>query len=260
MNDAIPCEAHWGTLHVGRVQPHTPRPEPAVHPGHALQWSDGDPSTFLLIPAGTPHRCTGGVGADWVLGFCAHCVGLDDSPLLATFERVRCGAAPVVQVEPTRSPWIRSLFLELEEECRRTGGEAQALQTALLQLLLREIHRGMGAPDAQAGATLTGQALTYIWSNALRPISLQDVARHVHRSPKHVATEVKRATGSTVGDWIRATRIEAAANWLLHTDDSVEQIAERVGWSDTSHFIRQFRKIHGRTPAVWRRSVRAEGG
>lgn len=69
---------------------------------------------------------------------------------------------------------------------------------------------------------------------------------------------MKQATGHTVGAWLTATRVAEAASRLAHTDESLDEIAERVGWRDKTHFIRQFKKAHGMTPAAWRRLQRAQ--
>jgi AraC-like DNA-binding protein len=37
----------------------------------------------------------------------------------------------------------------------------------------------------------------------------------------------------------------------------VDIIAERVGYADVTHFIRLFRRVHGVTPAAWRRRATA---
>ena len=81
--------------------------------------------------------------------------------------------------------------------------------------------------------------------------------RSVDRSPSHVSTVVRRATGKSVGAWILAGRLAEARNRLLHTDERVEVIAERVGYADPTHFIRLFRRMHDATPAAWRARQRA---
>lgn len=59
----------------------------------------------------------------------------------------------------------------------------------------------------------------------------------------HVATAVKKQTGFTVGVWIASARQAKATQLLEHTDLAIDQIAPQIGWQDTTHFIRQFRKI-----------------
>ena len=93
----------------------------------------------------------------------------------------------------------------------------------------------------------------------LDPISLQDVADAVHRSPAHVTTLVRRATRRPVQAWIIAGRLAEATRRLRHTDEIVDVIAERVGYADATHFIRLFRREHGITPAAWRSRQRSAG-
>lgn len=68
---------------------------------------------------------------------------------------------------------------------------------------------------------------------------------------------VKKETGYSVGEWIRAGRLAEAAARLAHTDDSLDVIAEHVRWRDQTQFIRQLEKAYGTTPAAWRRAHRA---
>lgn len=59
-----------------------------------------------------------------------------------------------------------------------------------------------------------------------------------------------------MGDWLTSIRVSAAANWLLHSDASIDEVAEQVGWQDRTHFTRQFRQVYGSTPAAWRKAMR----
>jgi len=249
-----------------------PIDRPASHTGHALCWIlDGAGSfelghrtrirarSFVIVPAGVPHRMVSTQARleCWGVGFCATCWELPDHDgLMLPFRGVRLGAPPVVEPAPERVPWIDQLFEELGHEVRQPGPGSATRQRALLVLLLTELRRASRVPD-MPGATRVSRALDWIWEHALEPISLRHVAQAVHCSPGHLAKRVKAETGATVGDWIRSTRVAAADAWLLHSDASLDEIASRVGWSDTTHFIRQFRKVHGQTPAAWRRAMRA---
>jgi AraC-like DNA-binding protein len=52
--------------------------------------------------------------------------------------------------------------------------------------------------------------------------------------------------------WIIAGRMAEARRRLLHSDERIDIVAERVGYADVTHFIRMFRRTHGVTPAAWR--------
>jgi AraC-like DNA-binding protein len=51
----------------------------------------------------------------------------------------------------------------------------------------------------------------------------------------------------------------AACSLLLETNQSVEQIAEAVGYNNVGCFFRQFRISFGMTPQVWRNAQRIQG-
>jgi AraC-like DNA-binding protein len=101
-------------------------------------------------------------------------------------------------------------------------------------------------------------ALSFIERNCLRPLTLGEVAKAVGRTPSHVTSALKHATGQSVVEWIVTGRMAEARRLLLHSDEMVDVIAERVGYADPTHFIRMFRRAHGATPAKWRALNAAE--
>jgi AraC-like DNA-binding protein len=211
------------------------------------------PGDLLLLPAGQPHRVVGSRDAHcWSAGFCAPCLAAERSPALMTpMDRVRGGACPVVSVTSARRQLVESWFKELAAATERSDAGAEAVQWALLTLILDEAARSMS--DAPAGMTsLVADALRVIEERCLRPLTLAEVAKAVRRSPAHVTTALKRATGRSAVAWIIAARMAEARRRLLHSDEMVEIIAERVGYGDATHFIRVFRRVHGMTPAAWR--------
>lgn len=94
----------------------------------------------------------------------------------------------------------------------------------------------------------------FIETNYQRSIALCDVAQAVGYSRAYLTDLVRRETGKTVNHWIRERRISEARYLLLETDQSVNEIAETLGYQNAGHFFRQFRQCHGTTPQVWRNS------
>lgn len=211
----------------------------------------------LLVPAGEPHRMLEAAAPrGWGLGFCPVCfIAEGAGELLDVFERVRSGAAAVVHIPPARHGYLEGLFGELEREIAREGPAVPAIQRSLVTLILAVVARATSAattlPAAPGNSTVV-DALRFIERRCLEPISLRDVAGALQRSPAHVTTLVRRATGRSVQAWIIAGRLSEARRRLSHGDERVEIIAERVGYADATHFIRLFRRAHGMTPAAWR--------
>jgi len=224
--------------------------------------SEGD---VLLVPAGEPHRFLEMRGGQyWGLSFCVPCFAAEGAAtLLAPLERVRDGAAAVVHIPGARHAFLEGLFQELQDVVsggRRAASDTlDAVQTSLLTLILAEIERAGGVHEARgaSGSNVVVESLRYIERNCLRRLTLDEVASAVGRSPAYVTTALTQATGRSAGDWIVSGRMAEARRLLLHSDEKVDVIAERVGYADATHFIRMFKRAQGSTPAAWRaRSAR----
>jgi len=218
---------------------------------------DIEPGMLVLVPAGVPHSQFSGknVGAWWV-SFCTSCIDLDEShSLMAPFAQVRLGALAVFALPKARQAYLVSLMEALKKEGQVNGSDSPQVMKCLLMLILNEVKQARNAivNTPMAGDTRVAKALEFIQKNSLKPISLKDVAKHLHLSPAYLATTVKKNTGYAIGEWINRSRLTHACSRLLHTDEKIELIANQVGWKDVTHFIRMFKKAYGQTPAAWRK-------
>lgn len=102
--------------------------------------------------------------------------------------------------------------------------------------------------------SLLSRVFHFIETYYQHSISLREVAEAVGRSPAYLTDLVRRETGKTVLSWIIERRMAEARRLLLETDQSVEQIAEAVGYFDRRHFSRQFLRLHNTNPQMWRRT------
>jgi PAS domain S-box-containing protein len=98
------------------------------------------------------------------------------------------------------------------------------------------------------------EVFQYIEKNYHRSISLDDVAREVGYSAAYLTDWVRRLTGTTLNKWIIERRMVAACALLRDTNQSIELIAEAIGYQNTGHFFRQFRQHFGTTPLTWRKA------
>lgn len=215
----------------------------------------------LLIPAGAPHRSVRAASEANVraLGLCPACLvaqGLGE--LLAPFEQVLRGASPVVTLPGERWAHVHTLVDELARELSRPS-PSELAQRSLVALALTEVARAHG-PAARAhedpSSTVVADALRFIEQKCLGPLSARDVALAVRRSPAYLTTLLRERTGRSTGEWITEGRMSEARRRLARGDEQVSIIAERVGYADATHFIRLFRRLHGRTPAAFRAAER----
>jgi YesN/AraC family two-component response regulator len=106
---------------------------------------------------------------------------------------------------------------------------------------------------------LLSEVFNFIEANYHRQITLCDVAVAVGYSSTYLTNLVRRQTGQTVQNWIIERRMAAIRTLLLETDETVEEIATKVGYHSVAHFFRQFRQHHHTSPQAWRREQLIRG-
>ncbi len=100
------------------------------------------------------------------------------------------------------------------------------------------------------------QVYEFIEAHYHESISLRDVAKHLGFSAAYLTELVKNHTGEPLNRWIIKRRVTAARALLLETEQTVEQIAEAVGYQSINLFFRQFRQYYGTSPKAWRKANR----
>ena len=77
-------------------------------------------------------------------------------------------------------------------------------------------------------------------------------ADQVCLSANYFGDLIKKETGKTAQEYIQLILVDEAKKRLLGSTLGINQIAERLGYQDTQHFIRMFKKRVGRTPLKFR--------
>jgi AraC family transcriptional regulator, transcriptional activator of pobA len=207
----------------------------------------------LLIPAGEPHR-TLSFDEVSILGLGlspASLAAYGGAEILAPFTRVRAGGAAVISLSKERQQFLEGLLRELQRELALPT-PSPSMQHSLLTLIAGTLSRAETPSRQEKPPGLAAEALQFIEQHCLRPISLREVADAVHRSPAYLTTMLRKETGKSVHEWITAGRLQEVRRRLETTDEKLDTIAERVGYADSTHLIRLFRRAYGLTPAAWR--------
>jgi transcriptional regulator GlxA family with amidase domain len=85
-----------------------------------------------------------------------------------------------------------------------------------------------------------------------RTLSLGEMAESVNLSPPYFCYLFKTITGVPPAKYLKTLRMQQAATLLTTTFLSVKEIVSRVGFTDDSHFVRDFKRIYGVTPSEYR--------
>jgi len=85
-----------------------------------------------------------------------------------------------------------------------------------------------------------------------RTFTLGKMAESVNLSAPYFCYLFKSITGVSPAKYLKTLRMQQAATLLTTTFLSVKEIVRRVGLTDESHFVRDFKRLYGRTPSEYR--------
>lgn len=97
------------------------------------------------------------------------------------------------------------------------------------------------------------KVLEIMISNLHRPLPVGYMAASVNLSYSRLEHLFKAETGITLVNYLKRLRIEKARELLETTFLTNQQIIIKVGISDESHFVKEFKKVYGLRPGQYRK-------
>ncbi len=135
------------------------------------------------------------------------------------------------------------------------ASEVEATRGTLVTLTAGVIRAASGSVADPSGLPALRSELDDWITHNLRsgPIHVEDlaVAHNVSTRTVHRAFSL---TGDTMTAVVRARRLAAVREELVHTNMTIENIARRWCFYDSSHLGREFRRCFGVSPSVYRES------
>ncbi len=131
--------------------------------------------------------------------------------------------------------------------------QLQFLYTDFILNVIRNFVPPINTSSTGSNRNLPIAFTKYLHANYQNPdLSLQDVADHFYMSPRHANRLFKEYFGASLSKTLTQYRISYAKNYLMDTDYSVDEIAEKVGFSSASTLSRLFKEIEGITISEYR--------
>lgn len=97
-----------------------------------------------------------------------------------------------------------------------------------------------------------GEVLSYVEENCTDRLTVRDLAHRAHMSESTLTRMFHRITGCSPLEHIIRVRISRARELLLRGDIRITEVAYECGFNDSNYFSRQFRKVAGMTPRLFR--------
>lgn len=105
--------------------------------------------------------------------------------------------------------------------------------------------------NTSANNFIVKQAISYMEQHYREKLQLTDVAEKVYVSHWHLS-KLLNSTGKSFSDLLNEIRIENAKELMEDSSLHIADISERVGFADTAHFSRVFKKFTGMSANEYR--------
>ena len=97
--------------------------------------------------------------------------------------------------------------------------------------------------------------IAYINDRISEKISLDNVSDYLGVNKSYLSSIFNKDMGISIVDYIHDKRISNACYLLANTDFSISEVADYIGYFDTSYFIRIFKTLVKMTPLKYRESL-----
>jgi len=168
-------------------------------------------------------------------------------------------ARPAAQLDETSMQTIIH-YLDLMEILMQK--ESQERRTTIIKLIqslssfFYEFHANSLSSQKPFSRSeeLAGQFLSLVDMHCHEHHNIKWYADALHLTPVYVSNVVKQVTGQTAGDNITDCLVRKAKSMLLTSTLSVQQISDRLGFQNQSHFGTFFRRAVGVSPQKFRKN------
>jgi AraC family transcriptional regulator len=153
---------------------------------------------------------------------------------------------------------MHGLIREIERPGPLGRVYAESLAVMALTALVRpHLREAEGRQETGVELRSVRHVIDFIDAYLDEDLSLFTLAAEAGLSPRHLARQLKRATGLSPHQYVLRRRVERAKTLLAQRDLSITDVALAVGFSSQAHLTAAFRRVYSITPGVYRDVHRA---
>jgi AraC-like DNA-binding protein len=166
---------------------------------------------------------------------------------------------PCIELGPMTSKRAARLFKGVEEELVFTENEFWPCRSRsflleilfLIQNLITDA-KGRSALELPEATEDVGDIILYLHTNYNRKITIEELTEVFHINRTTLSEKFRSSIGTSIIEYLVKLRIKVASMMLRDTLLPISEILDRVGFNDSVHFIRMFKKHMGCTPSEYR--------
>ncbi|SEI50656.1 AraC-type DNA-binding protein [Dyadobacter sp. SG02] len=163
---------------------------------------------------------------------------------------------------PDVTPYMMKVIRDIKQ-CSQTGAIRNLLvQSKVLELLALQLGQMQDAACHAPGLNAAEigrlhELKTFLDAHFLEDFSLSKLGRICLLNEFKLKKGFKELFGTTIFSYLRKLRMDFAAQLLLNTSKSIEDISRMLGYEHPQHFSTAFKGYHGSKPSDFRHRSQA---
>lgn len=156
------------------------------------------------------------------------------------------------------SPALRMAIQQIFAPPLSGGISCLYLESKILELLALKLADIANGPENQSQQYLKPddircihRAREIMLANLVNPPTIPDLARMAGTNDQKLKYGFRQVFGNTVYRTLKTARMEEARKYFDRAEESVLQVANRVGYTNPGHFAAAFRAHFGVTPSAY---------
>lgn len=149
---------------------------------------------------------------------------------------------------------VQNFFTQTGDLITRSSKDVSDTLSLMLHKLFITVRNSLSTSPAGKGKSgiSTNKYEEYIVTHMYDKLNVQDFAGHFGMTVPVLTGVLKRKFGKTPYQYYLAVKIDLAKRMLSSSQASVEDIAERLCFTDRTHFSKLFKRETGLSPAQFR--------
>lgn len=129
----------------------------------------------------------------------------------------------------------------------------EEIERMLVEEVIQPMVRSMKEKTNQQFRCISDKIAAIIRAEYDQDLSLEMIGERLHYNPNYLSSIFKKEFGTTFSEYLMSYRLDIAKKWLVETDMTIKDIAERLQYHNPQNFIRSFRKKEDITPGSYRK-------
>lgn len=143
---------------------------------------------------------------------------------------------------------IEDLFYEILEEGKKKEDRYQEMVRCHIDEIFNLMLRNMSMQNNYDDDSFLLEVINYIRENCEKPLQLEEVAKQFNYNSRYFSNKLKECCGLSFKQLLIRNRLSNVIYYLFKTEDSIDVIIQKCGFTNKTYFYDVFEKTYGIKP------------